>query len=301
MVPAVSPPPSAAAQAMSASPAPALIPGQAPAPGEDPDRADEAAVAEARLALNLRRVQPTAAIMVPVAAAIYLAFPAGGEGLSPDRALWRQVLHLSHAGLLLSLLPLGLGAWLVARASVARRPWHVVLPVVMSLYGVLAGAWFAGVDQLVTSAITPYLACAFGMAILFRLTAGQAALVQGAGLAAVVITVAAYQPLADARASAQANALTVAGLGFALSVVLTRAHDRAERARLLIARQGAELTQLRGLLRVCAYCKKIKDERRGWEPLEAYVARHTEARFSHGMCEACYTEHIGEPPPGGQA
>lgn len=300
MVRAVSPPPSAA-KAIAASPAADRSSGQGPAPGVEPARDDEAAVAEARLVLNLRRVQPTAAIMLPVAAAIYLAFPAGGEGLAPDRALWRQVLHLSHAGLLLSLLPLAIGAWLVARTSVARRPWHVVLPVVMSLYGVLAGAWFAGVDQLVTSAITPYLACAFGMATLFRLTAGQAALVQGAGLAAVVAAVAAYQPQADARASAQVNALTVAGLGFALSVVLVRAHDRAERARLLIARQGAELTQLRGLLRVCAYCKKIKDERRGWEPLEAYVARHSEARFSHGMCEACYTEHIGEPPPGGQA
>jgi hypothetical protein len=44
---------------------------------------------------------------------------------------------------------------------------------------------------------------------------------------------------------------------------------------------------LRGLLPICASCKQIRDETGAWHALETYVHRHSEARFSHGLCPNC--------------
>ena len=45
---------------------------------------------------------------------------------------------------------------------------------------------------------------------------------------------------------------------------------------------------LRGFLRVCTYCKKVKLENKAWEQLEQYVSERTLAEFSHGICPECY-------------
>jgi hypothetical protein len=57
-----------------------------------------------------------------------------------------------------------------------------------------------------------------------------------------------------------------------------------------------EVHLLRGLLSICASCKRIKDEREVWQPLEVYIQAHSEAKFSHGVCPDClrklYPEHF---------
>jgi len=50
----------------------------------------------------------------------------------------------------------------------------------------------------------------------------------------------------------------------------------------------ANVTQLQGLLPICAYCKKIRDDKNYWQQVETYVARHSGARFSHGICPGCW-------------
>ena len=50
----------------------------------------------------------------------------------------------------------------------------------------------------------------------------------------------------------------------------------------------ASLKTLTGRLSICAYCKKVKDETGNWPEIETYVAQHTYASFSHGMCPECY-------------
>ncbi|PIQ24259.1 response regulator [bacterium (Candidatus Blackallbacteria) CG17_big_fil_post_rev_8_21_14_2_50_48_46] len=50
----------------------------------------------------------------------------------------------------------------------------------------------------------------------------------------------------------------------------------------------ANVKELRGLLPICAYCKKIRNDENYWEKLEHYVSHHTHARFSHGICPDCY-------------
>lgn len=46
--------------------------------------------------------------------------------------------------------------------------------------------------------------------------------------------------------------------------------------------------QLCGLLPICAYCKKIRNDQNYWQQVESYVAEHSEAQFSHGICPDCY-------------
>ena len=46
--------------------------------------------------------------------------------------------------------------------------------------------------------------------------------------------------------------------------------------------------QLRGLLPICSYCKRIRGDDQYWQQVEGYVAEHSDAQFSHGICPPCY-------------
>jgi DNA-binding response OmpR family regulator len=49
---------------------------------------------------------------------------------------------------------------------------------------------------------------------------------------------------------------------------------------------------LQGLLPICSYCKKIRNDRNYWQQVEAYISDHSEAQFSHGICPECYVVHV---------
>jgi PAS domain S-box-containing protein len=49
----------------------------------------------------------------------------------------------------------------------------------------------------------------------------------------------------------------------------------------------AGLKVLRGLLPICASCKKIRAEDGSWQQMEAYISNHSEADFTHGLCPTC--------------
>ena len=46
--------------------------------------------------------------------------------------------------------------------------------------------------------------------------------------------------------------------------------------------------QLQGILPICSYCKKIRNDRDYWQSVEGYIAEHSHAEFSHGICPRCY-------------
>jgi len=48
-----------------------------------------------------------------------------------------------------------------------------------------------------------------------------------------------------------------------------------------------EIRQLRGIIPICASCKKIRDDKGFWHQVEVYVSEHSEAKFSHGICPDC--------------
>ncbi|OAI52930.1 hypothetical protein AYO44_04580 [Planctomycetaceae bacterium SCGC AG-212-F19] len=54
----------------------------------------------------------------------------------------------------------------------------------------------------------------------------------------------------------------------------------------------ARVKQLQGLLPICGYCKKIRDDQNYWQQVETYITSHSEARFSHGICPECYEQQL---------
>jgi len=55
----------------------------------------------------------------------------------------------------------------------------------------------------------------------------------------------------------------------------------------VVEHMRVELDLLRGILPTCAGCKRIRTEEGNWEEIEAYVAKHSAAEFSHGLCPQC--------------
>ncbi|MCX7825805.1 MAG: hypothetical protein N2689_09635 [Verrucomicrobiae bacterium] len=91
---------------------------------------------------------------------------------------------------------------------------------------------------------------------------------------------------------------------------------RAEQAAAEQLRQTlSEVKTLKGLLPICAHCKKVRNEKGYWQQVEIYIREHTGATFSHGICEECQRKHYPEladsargaekklvqPPPPGTA
>nr|NJM03058.1 response regulator [Desulfobacula sp.] len=55
-----------------------------------------------------------------------------------------------------------------------------------------------------------------------------------------------------------------------------------------------EIKILRGLLPICAKCKKIRDDEGFWKQVDTYIEEHSGATFTHGICPDCLTELYGE-------
>ncbi len=66
---------------------------------------------------------------------------------------------------------------------------------------------------------------------------------------------------------------------------LQRAKEAAEQAL-------GEVKQLRGLLPICSYCKRVREGDDYTLSVEAYIAEHTHAQLSHGVCPDCYEKHV---------
>jgi sigma-B regulation protein RsbU (phosphoserine phosphatase) len=63
----------------------------------------------------------------------------------------------------------------------------------------------------------------------------------------------------------------------------------------------SNVKQLRGLLPICSYCKRIRGDDQYWTQVEGYIARHSDAQFSHGICPACFeavSAELDNTPPG---
>lgn len=67
----------------------------------------------------------------------------------------------------------------------------------------------------------------------------------------------------------------------------------------------SEVRTLSGLIPICAHCKNVRDDQGYWAAVETYVSQHSDARFSHGICQSCgpalYGELWGETEGGGSS
>jgi hypothetical protein len=64
-----------------------------------------------------------------------------------------------------------------------------------------------------------------------------------------------------------------------------------KRAIKTIYSKSQDIRILRGLLPICSFCKKIKNDAGEWEILENYISIRTESQFSHGLCPECKEKH----------
>lgn len=54
----------------------------------------------------------------------------------------------------------------------------------------------------------------------------------------------------------------------------------------------SRVKQLQGLLPICSYCKKVRDDQNYWTQVDSYISKHTEVEFSHSICPTCYDQLI---------
>jgi DNA-binding response OmpR family regulator len=78
------------------------------------------------------------------------------------------------------------------------------------------------------------------------------------------------------------------------ALLLKQEMDRRKNRELELRRSNEELQKalkevkvLRGLIPMCASCKKIRNDGGFWQQLEEYLSEHSEAEFSHGLCQPC--------------
>jgi phosphoserine phosphatase RsbU/P len=69
--------------------------------------------------------------------------------------------------------------------------------------------------------------------------------------------------------------------------VLTLQERLADRVAELEAALS-NVKRLHGLLPICSYCKRIRGDDQYWQSVDAYIAEHTDAEFSHGICPPCF-------------
>lgn len=82
-------------------------------------------------------------------------------------------------------------------------------------------------------------------------------------------------------------------------MALQERNELVKEQRDKLARQKEELEAalgrvklLEGIIPICMYCKKIRDDLNSWHQLEKYISEHSEAMFSHGICPECAKEQI---------
>ncbi|MFA4829464.1 MAG: transporter substrate-binding domain-containing protein [Thermodesulfovibrionales bacterium] len=69
--------------------------------------------------------------------------------------------------------------------------------------------------------------------------------------------------------------------------VLQRYFSELEKSNKELQEAIAKVKTLSGMLPICSYCKKIRDDKGYWKQVEVYISEHTDTMFSHGMCPDC--------------
>jgi hypothetical protein len=100
--------------------------------------------------------------------------------------------------------------------------------------------------------------------------------------------------------SASVALALLALLGAFVQIRLRRSRRHEEELQRRVREALDEVKVLKGLLPICAGCRKIRDDSGYWSELEVYVGKHANVRFSHGLCPHClqrlYPEFAEQPP-----
>ncbi len=83
--------------------------------------------------------------------------------------------------------------------------------------------------------------------------------------------------------------------------ITTRKVAEAEQSRLIEELQTAltNVKTLTGLLPVCAWCKKIRNDDGYWQQVDVYLREHADVQITHGMCTECSSKMLSKLEQGG--
>lgn len=169
------------------------------------------------------------------------AAPEGG----PATVQWRTLIGASHAVMMVFATGMMLLAWMVRRRLDTTDLRPSVLVVALSVGGyVVAAGWFAGVDQLVTTNITPYLVAVMATGVMLPLPALPLTIAHVLGLATFVGSVSHFGGGGAGEMSNQLNGLTVALAGWMVARALRTARGRNVASAMTIEAQKAELATM---------------------------------------------------------
>ncbi len=103
------------------------------------------------------------------------------------------------------------------------------------------------------------------------------------------------EPFIKASFISGLSALVLIAIGVSLffkvtNPIITRLYNTVAKLKNALE----EIRTLRGILPICSFCKKIKDDTGYWNRLEAYVTERSHAEFSHGICPECAQKHYPE-------
>lgn len=108
-----------------------------------------------------------------------------------------------------------------------------------------------------------------------------------------VIFVTAVSETQDAARGFQAGAVDF--IQKPLNLVMAKArvelHIKLHKTMAELKEALSQVKKLSGLLPICMHCKKIRDDKGYWNQIEAYIDNHSEAQFSHSICNECAEKH----------
>lgn len=96
------------------------------------------------------------------------------------------------------------------------------------------------------------------------------------------------RPISNPEFKARVNAM----------VRILKAERERDRVIVELKKALSEIKQLSGLLPICMFCKKIRDDKGYWNQIEAYIQERSEADFSHSICEVCAQKHYPDEDEG---
>ena len=114
-------------------------------------------------------------------------------------------------------------------------------------------------------------------------------------LIAIVGTLHGYGPFAWGSPEESLIAVQVfVGMTATMGLVAAGVVSRQRRLSEDLENTLAHVQALKGLLPICAWCKKIRNDFGYWEEVEMYITKNSDATFTHGICPTCVAKHNAE-------
>jgi hypothetical protein len=214
------------------------------------------------------------------------------SGLSGKLALGRVLVLVACVGLLALLQrPItarqydrAVTAWMILVAFeiltvTATRPEAPALNAVLAVMAVVA-VYVVIPAPLIVQTI-PALVGTVGQVVMWRFIGGPPDLVSTVVIVVSLLLANVFGIMGSRHAHRMSREQYVALLG-------------EQEAREALEKALDEIRTLHGIIPVCSHCRKVRSDQGSWEQMEAYVQRHTDADFSHGICPDCMASDFPE-------